>query len=77
MVRYKHNITFSLGVCGKISTQYKPRLRLGVTGVYFSTYTAASGYIVYSYNIRNISKNLNCLAAIGIELRFAHKFGIT
>ena len=30
MVRYKYNITFSLGVCGKISTQYKPRLRLGL-----------------------------------------------
>ena len=32
MVRYKYNITFNLGVCGKISTQYifphTPRLQV-------------------------------------------------
>ena len=38
MVKYKYNITFSLGVCGK-----------SIHSVYFPTYTKVSGYIVYIY----------------------------
>ena len=35
------------------------------------------GYYTSLYHLRFISKNIHCLAAIGVEWRFVHKVGIT
>ena len=48
------------------STQHRDQLN--------SLYT---GYILVLYDIRIISKHINCLAAVGDELRFVNKVSIT
>ena len=47
------------------STQHREELNSLYTGLYTSL-----------YHLRFILKNINCLAAIGVEWRFVHKVGI-
>ena len=68
MVRYKYNITFSLGVCGKVSTQYilphTPRLQVILyTYMYMHMYIRIC--IIYVYYVYTYMYNI-CILCIYI-----------
>ena len=52
------------------STQHREELNSLYTGLYTGLFTSL-------YHLRFISKNINCLAPIGVEWRFVHKVGIS
>ena len=54
------------------STQHREELYSLYTGLYTGLY---NGSYTSLYHFRFISKNINSLAAIGVEWRFVHKVG--